>query len=78
MASSIGGKCRRGEFRPGCTIVVGAMQLGAEMTVLERGINHAVGPQHIGDGDARKSDQARSPARTFALQREQPLARRYQ
>jgi len=51
----VGGKCRRRELAPGRAGIVGAMQLGAEMAVFERGINHAVGSQDIGHRDARKA-----------------------
>jgi len=54
------------------------MQLGAEMTVFERGINHAIRPQDVGHRNALEANKSGVPARALAFQREQPLARRYQ
>jgi hypothetical protein len=74
----VGGKCRRGELAPGGAIVIRAMQLGAEMTVLEGGVNHAIRRQCIGHRDAVEANESRDPARAFAFEREQSFARRYQ
>jgi hypothetical protein len=74
----IGGKCRRGELAPCFAAIVRAVQFGAEMAVLERGINDAIGRQHVGHRDTWEADQARSPARTLAFKRKQAFARRYQ
>jgi len=53
------------------------VQLGAEMTVFERGVNAAVDPQRVGDRNAGKSDQVRAPVRARAFKREQAFARRH-
>jgi hypothetical protein len=74
----VGGKCRRGELAPRRAIVVRAMQLGAEMTVFERGIDHTIGSQNIGHRDAVEANESRDPACAFAFEREQAFARRYQ
>jgi hypothetical protein len=54
------------------------MQLGAEMTVLEGGVNHAIRRQCIGHRDAVEANESRDAARAFAFEREQSFARRYQ
>ena len=74
----IGRKRRRGELAPGFAAIVRAVQFGAEMAVLERGIDRAVGRQNVAHRDTGKTDRLRSPARTLAFELKQAFARRYQ
>jgi len=54
------------------------MQLGAEMAVFERRINHAIRRQCIGHRDAIEANESRDPARAFAFEGEQSFARGHQ
>jgi hypothetical protein len=80
LASSIGRKCRRWQFDPGFPVVVRAMQLAAEMPVLEHGVNCAVAfvmkrRSHRNAGKICPRDR---PFPVFAHKRDDALSGRYQ
>jgi hypothetical protein len=74
----VGRKCRRGKFAPVQPAVVRAVQFGAEMAVLERGVGHPVDWQYVGDRNSVKADQLCTPARALAFECKQAFTRRNQ
>ncbi len=76
----IGREGGRFEFGPRLAVVVRAMQLGAEMTVLEHGIERAIARivQRGGDRDAREASARDAPAAVLAHELQQAFAGRDQ